>query len=312
VAGFVLVERRKGGNVAEERIRARRIELVDDEGNVRMILGGGKRGEGGPRVDLYDENGKWRVSLGLTQLGDTVLGFYDEDGKRRAGVGTNSEGTSELLLSDASGVRAGIGVYPGGAAELSIYDGSGNRRALLGADSNGQTGMHFFDENDNRRLNLAVVRPNLSYVKERLTQLDLDPAEIEQFTSEAMSAESAGIVLSDAEGMPRVDLATSPLATIVGLVDPDWTPRAGMMIADEEARVFAINEDKVASLPPEPEESVVEAPVVPEIKPRRRRFLGHMKRWTAPTAVFLSMLVLRRSSEQEDRRWREVRPGFYE
>jgi hypothetical protein len=37
VAGFVLVERRKGGNVTEERIRARRIELVDDEGNVRMI-----------------------------------------------------------------------------------------------------------------------------------------------------------------------------------------------------------------------------------------------------------------------------------
>jgi hypothetical protein len=314
VAGLALVEKRKGGNVTEERIRARRIELVDDEGNVRMILGGGKRGEHGPRVDLYDENGKWRASLGLTDIGDAVLGFYDEDGKRRAGVGASSEGTSELLLSDASGVRAGIGVYPGGAATLDIYDGSGNRRALLRADSNGQTGMHFFDENDNGRVNLGVVRPNLSHVthmKERLAQLGLDPAEIEPLTSEATSAENAGIGLSDAEGMPRINLATSPLGTTVGLVDPDGTPRVGMTIADEEARVVAINEDQVASLPPEPEEPVVEDPVVPEIKPRRGMFLGHMKRWTAPTVVALSMLVLRRSSEHEDRIWREVRPGYY-
>ena len=85
-----------------------------------------------------------------------------------------------------------------------------------------------------------------------------------------------------------------------------------MMIADEEARVVAINEDQVASLPPEPEEPVVEDPVVPEIEPpRRRRFLGHMKGWTAPTVVALSMLVLRRSSEHEDKKWREVRPGYY-
>ena len=233
-------------------------------------------------------------------------------------MGASSKGTSELLLSDASGVRAGIGVYPGGAATLDIYDGSGNRRALLRADSNGQTGMHFFDENDNRRVNLAVVRPNpsyvkqyLSHVKERLTQLGLDPAEIEQFSSEIMSAESAGIVVSDAEGMPRIDLATSPLATTVGLVDSDGTPRAGMMIADEEARVFAINEDQVASVPQESEEPLVEDSVVPEIKPRQRRFLGHVKRWTAPTVVALSMLVLRRSSEREDRKWREPRPGYY-
>jgi hypothetical protein len=171
-------------------------------------------GELGPCVDLYDENGKWRASLGLTDLGDTLLGFYDEDGKRRAGVGASSKGKSELLLSDASGVRAGIGVYPGGAATLDIYDGSGNRRALLRADSNGQTGMHFFDENDHRHVNLGVVQPNQSHVthvKERLTQLGLDSAEIERLTSEATSAENASIGLSDAEGRPRINLATSPL-----------------------------------------------------------------------------------------------------
>ena len=98
---------------AEVVVRTRRIELVDDEGNLVGVLDGGERGEGGERgfaglilygpdagtsaatIAMHRESGKPSVHLYTVGGGDIIV-YFDADGRAVVRM-ENEDGTVREL-----------------------------------------------------------------------------------------------------------------------------------------------------------------------------------------------------------------------
>jgi hypothetical protein len=72
-----------------EVVRARRVEIVDDEGNVRVVLGqldGPEVGQPTLGLSVLDADGQPRISALLTSEGPTLLLEMDGNGVLQLGV----------------------------------------------------------------------------------------------------------------------------------------------------------------------------------------------------------------------------------
>ena len=112
----------------QEVVRAKRFELVDAEGRVRIEIGMGgvdrrwqtpgvrlldQKGnvratlevypQGHPNLTLRDEKGEVRAMLALAFDDSPVIWMYDEKGKTRAVGGLGSDGSPILTLRDKEG-----------------------------------------------------------------------------------------------------------------------------------------------------------------------------------------------------------------
>ena len=61
-------------------IRARRFELVDDDGHTRAVLG--RLADGSPHIVLADTDGRMRCAVWLAPNGTPSLAFFDDHGRR--------------------------------------------------------------------------------------------------------------------------------------------------------------------------------------------------------------------------------------
>jgi hypothetical protein len=94
-----------------EVVQAKRLEIVDDEGQVRAVLGTREKGIGG--LTVFDASGRKRASLEAGEISEESSGLsvYDTNGKPRAVVTmhNDSDKGSALILLDAEGKqRAGV------------------------------------------------------------------------------------------------------------------------------------------------------------------------------------------------------------
>jgi hypothetical protein len=85
-----------------EVLRARRIEVVDAAG--RMRIGLGVRSDGLPGLTLRDAAGRVRVGLVVLPEG-TGLNLSDAAGRTRATLAVHPDGSPRFLLLDATGGR---------------------------------------------------------------------------------------------------------------------------------------------------------------------------------------------------------------
>jgi hypothetical protein len=74
-----------------EVLRAKRVEIVDDEGKVRAVLGTREEGIGG--LSVYDESGRVRARLEAGEIPEqgSGLSVFDTNGKPRASVGMSND-----------------------------------------------------------------------------------------------------------------------------------------------------------------------------------------------------------------------------
>jgi hypothetical protein len=91
----------QAGGAVQEVVRAKRFEVVDDQGKRRAALG--LTADGSPAFWLYDATGKTRVELHVLPDGSTDLLLYDAAGERRAWLGLTPDGSPYLWLRDTAG-----------------------------------------------------------------------------------------------------------------------------------------------------------------------------------------------------------------
>lgn len=63
-----------------EVVRAKRFEMVDDDGHTRAVIG--RLGDGSPHVVLADPDGRMRCAIWLAPNGKPSVAFFDNSGRR--------------------------------------------------------------------------------------------------------------------------------------------------------------------------------------------------------------------------------------
>lgn len=130
------------GTTPTDVIQARRLEVVDDRGEVRVLLeASGNR----PGLILYGADGKVRATLTAGADGVSMLSLADAVGTPRAMLMVFPDGPS-LMLSDTSGkTRAGLGVGGDGVPKLDLLDNSREIRASLSLNDKGTPSLSLND-----------------------------------------------------------------------------------------------------------------------------------------------------------------------
>jgi catechol 2,3-dioxygenase-like lactoylglutathione lyase family enzyme len=131
-------------------VRAKRFELMDDEGQVRAFLDTGPADEA--LLTFYESDGEaFRVSLGINQEGTAQLNLFDNQKTSRVQVATQAAGKLTLVtLSDEFGMgRVQLSLFSDGRTGLAVSDQWGVTRATFQVTEDGQPGLYFHDEDGN-------------------------------------------------------------------------------------------------------------------------------------------------------------------
>lgn len=153
--------------MADDVVRAKRFELVDDEDNVyaslerdgtgspffvirdprtetpRVVIGLNARGTGS--VDLWDGEGRSRLKAAVEEDGGALIRFRDENDREMlqvhhvpAGHPQAPQGSSGVIFSDGRNARVQLGISPDGSPNLTLKDRDGKEVASLSVGGNGE------------------------------------------------------------------------------------------------------------------------------------------------------------------------------
>src|SRR5215210_6231974 len=122
----VLEGQQKGDESPSDVLRARRLEVVDDAGTVRAVVGTREEGIGG--LTVFDAAGRKRAALeaGEVEGQGSGLSLFDANGKVRAVLYAHNEpgkGAAVYVNDEAEKSRAVLGVHEGGQATLVVNAG---------------------------------------------------------------------------------------------------------------------------------------------------------------------------------------------
>lgn len=172
--------------MAEDVVRAKKFELVDDYGNTYATL-------------EQDQN-----------TGSAALVFYDDDQVPRVVIGMNESRTGYVNLRDASG-KGGIrvAVEENGTAVIRLRDSQDKERYNLaysppGASDlapDGALNASFLDENGRTRVQLGITSPGGAAT---LVLFDQNGTEAASLT--IADQVGSGFNLNDSQGRPRAGI----------------------------------------------------------------------------------------------------------
>jgi len=178
------------------RVIAREFWLVDEAGNLRLVMFAKRNGETG--LAMYDSAGKMRLRMDVQADGTPGLAMLEAAGKPRLTIHLDEAGRSGLAMWDSAGkVRLNMAVARDSASGLRMYDPQGTERLLVAVLNAGVAG----------RVAGAAVRLNDLRGKMRLLMGVSD--DDTRFLTMADSAEGLRL------GM-RVDEYDKPLVELFG------------------------------------------------------------------------------------------------
>jgi len=159
------------GAPVSDIVRTRRLELVDQAGTVRAILGTDDNRQ--TRLKLTDESGKDRAILEVNFAGDSSLDLLDADGRVRASIHAGRLGngfsayTREVKAAESYRSQSiGMGTYSDGSAQLAIstsntspsrHVAGGKSLAKLGADEKGNASFFVSDNQSPARIHMRLT-----------------------------------------------------------------------------------------------------------------------------------------------------------
>lgn len=139
------------------------LRLVDEVGRTRALL---SLLRGRPRLILSDQNGEFRLELGLEVDDQPEIVLRDQNGKARARFCLNGQGGPELSLSDNAGRRrATLDLGRTGAPALILRDDLGQDRLAVWQEAN-EMGVALADGSGNPRAGLILGQddtPSLAF-----------------------------------------------------------------------------------------------------------------------------------------------------
>jgi len=210
--------------VAEDVVRARRFELVDDAGETRAVLDTGHDREEHVGLTLFDTEGKARASLGVMPDGFASLSLGDEDGREvikitaSAVVGESVSSDSVVALKDKSGqTRVQLGVSQEGEAAIHLTNSQGASLVQVFVDSDGTAKFSLQEQTGSGGVSMQggpegrglAIGDDTDTARVGLLHVGGKPT----------------LVLSDAEGRPRAILQLSAEGVpTLALLDEEGSP----------------------------------------------------------------------------------------
>lgn len=139
--GYAVEDKQRGEEArpASEVLRAKRLEIVDDEGKVRASLGTLENGVG--ELALRDASGRVRAVLEVGEIPGEASGLrvFDTNGRARVGLFAYNDprkGAVVQVNDEKETARATLALDEGGQALLGVGAGEKNRKitAVVGPD----------------------------------------------------------------------------------------------------------------------------------------------------------------------------------
>ena len=130
-------------------LRTKRLEIVDDEGKVRAVLGTNE--EGVTSLTVFDQSGRLRASLDAGEIPEqgSDLSIFYTNGKPRAAVGMDNDPEQSCfptLLDAGGGQRAVVSFRTDSQAGLRFSSGQKNRAIAMAAGDGGNLYLMLSDE----------------------------------------------------------------------------------------------------------------------------------------------------------------------
>jgi hypothetical protein len=146
----------------EEVLRAKRFELVDDNGTVR---GGLEINESSTAyVHLRGANGTGGVRVATDANGTAIITLRDEQDRARGSLAyrdstnTNAPGSLGLVFADAEGTtRVQIGISDRGDPNVTMYDQAGGEVATLSVAAGTTPALVLSDDQGRPRVGIAIL-----------------------------------------------------------------------------------------------------------------------------------------------------------
>jgi len=143
-------------------LTAQEIRLVDASGRTRALL---SLLRGRPRLIMTDQNGEFRVELGMDADGLPNLTLRDRNGRARTFLALTSQDQPTLRCADEKGgTRIRLDLRPTGDPALIMQDQAGRDRLALWQEA-GELGLALADTSGRPRAGLVIKadRPALSF-----------------------------------------------------------------------------------------------------------------------------------------------------
>lgn len=207
----------------EDVVRAKRFELVDDEGETRALWDTGSQEH--VALSFYGKNQEERLSIGVMPDGFSTFVLRDESGREIIKATTaNDFSDSVIVIKDESGqVRAQVGVNESGEPTLTMTDENENVRAQMFVDSNGEPNLILKDEAGKSNVS-ASVRPQATGL------VIADGSDTGRIGLYVLGDSSSSISVADAMGQPRAILRTDEAGKpILVLLDEEGDTIDGML-----------------------------------------------------------------------------------
>ena len=171
-----------GGTSIPDIIRAKGIEIVDDNGNTCAVLGLSE--DGAPALNLFDAEHRMRGTFTLDADGNPCLGFYDDTEETRVWATLDQDGSPRFDLYDgASQPGIELAVDAGAGPRLSMYDKRGEPRAEVTVNLDGSPGIGLYHSDPNTTAWLTVKKngvPAIGLINWRGETIWTVPEEAEQ------------------------------------------------------------------------------------------------------------------------------------
>lgn len=139
-------------------LRAKQLEIVDNEGKVRALLGTDR--EGTTSLSIFDHSDRVRASLGASAIPEKGggLSVYDKNGEHRAGLGLDESGQAGLSVSAGQKDRdITISAYDEGDLYLMLGEGDTPMAALgLTEGEDKDLSSEFFLVDKDRRAGVVI------------------------------------------------------------------------------------------------------------------------------------------------------------
>lgn len=139
------------------------LRLVDESGRTRALL---SLLRGRPRLIMTDDNGEFRIEIGLSYNGNPALWLRDSEGKPRIQLALNATENPNMILSDSNGRgRIALGLGADDSPAMILRDHMGRDRLALWQESQ-ELGLALADEEGRPRAGLAIKegrKPTLSF-----------------------------------------------------------------------------------------------------------------------------------------------------
>ncbi|MDE0040626.1 MAG: hypothetical protein OXT74_01205 [Candidatus Poribacteria bacterium] len=138
-----------------EKVTCRELEVVDAEGNRRVVLSEGVSEEGlwGGSIVVYGNDDGPRARMVSTEDGG-VVGAVGKNSSGGVSMGV-TEGAGVIILGDANGVKAGL--YSNAHGGRVVVDGNdGQNRAIMGVSADGNGVVSTWDKDSNHLATLGA------------------------------------------------------------------------------------------------------------------------------------------------------------